>query len=226
MQQIRLSALALTTFFLGCAATVSPASALEMTNRQVKIGKELTMSGAEKVAAKLFKLDAAGNEPILLIIGTRSGYAPAAMVVADAISAVKSDVYAVIQSEAFGVGAIVALFCARRYAFSHAAVLFTKLEYDSEKVMKDRPPLPAEAAEAYISRIYAVAAKRLNTPVEGFRTKAEKNWYLTAEEAKREGIVTEVVSKVTWVDLVVETVEVKRTSTTKRKRPVPTVKAQ
>ncbi len=205
-------------------AAATPASALEMTDRQVKLGKELTMSGAQKIASRLFKLDAAGDEPILLVISTRSGYAPAAMVVVDAIGAVKSDVYAVIQSEAFGVGALVAVFCKRRYAFPHAAVLFTKLQYASDKVMKDRPPLPVEAANAYTDRIYTALAKRLNMKPDVFRGKAEKSWYLTSDEAKREGVVTEVVDSVKWIDLVVETIEVKRQSTIKRKRPIPDVK--
>ncbi len=191
-----------------------------MTDRQVKIGKDLTMSGAQKAASELFKLDAVSDEPILLIISTRSGFTPAAMVVVDAIRAVKSKVYAVIQSEAFGPGAIIAVFCDKRYAFTHASVLFTKLEYDKEKVMKERPPLPVEAANQWLDRVYAVTASRLNLEAAVLEERAEKGWYLNAEQAKQQGIVTEVVDKVTWVNLVVETLEVKRTSTLKTKAPV------
>lgn len=202
----------------------APASALEMTSRQVKMGKDLSMSAAQKIAGELFKLDAAGDEPILLMIGTRTGYAPAAMVVVDAIAALRSDVYAVIQSEAFGVGAVVASFCKRRYAFTHASVLFTKLEYDSEKTMKEKPPLPVEAAEQYLDRVYAAVAERLDKNAEKFKELSTKRWYLSADQAKREGVVTEVVKGVKWIDLVVETVEVKKTSTVKRKRPLPDMK--
>ena len=89
---------------------VPTASALELTQRQVQIDKDLSMNAAHKVARKLFKLNSAGNEPIFLIISTRSGFAPAAMVVADAIGAIESPVHAVVQPEAFGVGAIIAIF--------------------------------------------------------------------------------------------------------------------
>jgi ATP-dependent protease ClpP protease subunit len=95
----------------------------------------------ELAAEELFKLDAAGQEPILLFINTRSGYAPAAMVVVDAIRSLKSKVHAVIQPEAFGVGAIVAVHCEKRFAFPSATVVFGKVGYDSEKLMKDEPPI-------------------------------------------------------------------------------------
>lgn len=199
----------------------APASALEMTDRQVALGPELKMSDAHKAAEKLFKLDAMGSEPILLVIATRSGYAPAAMVVADAISAIKAPVYAVIPSEAFGAGAIVAAFCAKRYAFPHAQILFYRLEYDSEKTMKEEPPLPLQHANAYLDRVYESAAKRLGMRAGEFRQKAEAGWYLSAEAARKARVVTEVVQRVSWIDLVVETVEIKRTATTKKERPIP-----
>ena len=197
------------------------ASALEMTTRQVTLGSDLTLSAAHKVAESLYKLDAAGTEPILLIVATRSGYAPAAMVVADAIQTLSSKVYAVVTSEAFGAGAIVAAFCDRRYIFKHGAFLFDELAYDSEKVMKEKAPLPPEAAEAYLNSIYEAVAKRLGMSTAEFKKKAISRWYLPASAAKKAGVATEVVAKVSWVDLVEETVEIKKTSTVKRKRPIP-----
>ena len=115
-----------TALLLSLSLTFSSASALELTARQVNVGAQLTMAAAQTVAEKLFKLDAAGTEPIILVIGTRGGYAPAAMVVVDAINATRSKVYGLIQSEAFGAGALVAAFCDRRYAFPHASFLFRR----------------------------------------------------------------------------------------------------
>lgn len=209
---------------LATVIAAGPAPALELTARQVKMGSDLTMSSAQKIAEKLFKLDAAGDEPIVLLIATRAGYAPAAMVVVDAIRATRSKVYAVVQSEAFGVGAVVATWCDKRYAFPHASILFSTLHYDSEKRMKDKPPLPLEAAESYIDRVYAGVAKRIGIKADELKRRAAKGWFLTAAEAKKAGVAHEVVDRVTWVDLVIETVEVKRTSTTKKKRPIPEVK--
>jgi ATP-dependent protease ClpP protease subunit len=214
---------ALSTLLLA-VLLAAPASALEMTERQVALKAELKMEEAHKAAQTLFKLDAMGNEPILLIISTRAGYVPAAMVVADAISAIKAPVYAVIASEAFGVGAVIAAFCDRRYAFPHAQVLFSKLEYDSKKAMKEEPPLPAEHAQTYINRVYASVAARLKMRASDFQSKAEAGWYMSAEEARKAGVVTKVVKSVSWIDLVVETVEIKRTATTKTKRPIASEK--
>ncbi len=195
------------------------ASALELTERLIRLDRELTIPHAAKVAEELFKLDAAGREPIVLVVATRSGFVPAAMVLVDAIGAVESPVFALIQPEAFGVGALVAAFCDKRYAFPNSAVLVSKLEYEAEKVMKDSPPLPAAAAETYVARIYELYAKRLGLKPAELRTRAEAGWFLTAEDAKAAGFVTDVVDRVAWTELVVETVEVKRTATVKAKRP-------
>jgi ATP-dependent Clp protease protease subunit len=192
-----------------------------MTQRQVRLGEKLTLATAQTAAEKLFKFDASGNEPILLLIGTREGFAPAAMVVVDAIAAVRSKVYAVIQSEAFGPGAVVALFCDRRYAFPHASLLFNKLAYESEKIMKEKPPLPVEAANAYLERINKKVAKKIRLTFKEFNKRSEKGWFLTAQQAKKQGLIDEIVERVQWVELVVETVEIKRSSTIKEKRRLP-----
>jgi ATP-dependent protease ClpP protease subunit len=211
-------------FFTLPFVTVRAARALEMTDRQVRLERELTIGSASKAAEELFKLDAAGNEPILLIIGTRSGYLPAAMVVVDAIGALHSKVHAVIQPEAFGPGAIIAAFCDKRFAFANASVLFNKFEYESEKVMKDSPPLPAAAAQIYVDRTYALVAKRLGLATDDFKKKAEAGWFLSAQEAKQAAVVTDIVDHVSWVELVVETIEVKKTATIKEKRPAAGVR--
>ena len=208
---------------LASLALTTQANALELTERQVKLDRELSISGASKAAEDLFKLDAAGQEPIVLIISTRSGFLPAAMVLVDAIAATRSPVYAVVQPEAFGVGAVVAAFCEKRYAFANATLLFNKFEYEAEKVMKESPPLPLAAAEAYVTRVYGLVAKRLGLSEADFRKKAEAGWFLTAEDAKSAGLVTEIVDKVSWVELVIETVEVKRVATLKGKQPALSV---
>jgi ATP-dependent Clp protease protease subunit len=206
------------------ALVTTNASALEMTERQVRLDASLTMKSAQTVADKLFKLDAEGTEPILLIISTREGFAPAAMVVADAIRALRSKVYAVIQSEAFGPGAVVALFCHKRFAFPHAAILFKKLEYADKKVMEKTPPLPVAAAQKYLDHIYSILAKKTRMSLKKFKEKSDKGWYLTAAEAKKHGLIDEVVNRVDWVELVIETIEIKRSSTVKEKRPLPSAK--
>jgi ATP-dependent protease ClpP protease subunit len=195
--------------------TTQSASALELSSRQVVLGNDLSMLQARKVANKLFKMDNVSTEPIYLIINTRSGYAPAAMVIVDAIGAIKAKVHAVIQTEAFGVGGVVSAFCHRRSMFPNASLYFTKLEYASKTVMKKKPPIPAPLANAYISRVYALVAKRIGMKSADFAGKIEKGWYLTAADAKRSELIDEVVKRVTWIHLVVETVEVK-TSTSKK----------
>lgn len=201
-----------------------PASSLELTERQVRLERELTPQSASKVAEELFKLDAAGQEPIVLFINTRSGYAPAAMVVVDAIRSLRSKVHAVIQPEAFGVGAIVAVHCEKRFAFPSATVVFGKVSYDSDKIMKDEPPLPVAAADAYVDRVWASAGKRIGLSGADLEKKAEAGWVLTADEAKAAGVVTDLVDRVDWVELIIETVEVKKTATLKSKGPAKDIK--
>jgi ATP-dependent protease ClpP protease subunit len=170
-------------------------------------------------------LDATSPEPILLYINTRRGYAPAAMVIVDAMAAVKSKIYGVVQAEAFGPGAIVAAFCDQLYLFPHASLLYEKLEYDSERVMKEKPPLPVKAAASYLDRARNALSKRIHIAPKTYTKRVKDGgWYLTASEAKQARIVTGIVDQVTWVDLVTETVEITRKSTSKEKETIPVVR--
>ena len=210
---------------LACALMGSPAMAadatLELSQRQLQLGEKLTLQAAHSVAEKLFRLDAEGNEPITLVIATRSGYIPAAMVVVDAIRSLKSPVNALVPAEAFGAGAVVAVFCKQRYVFAHGAFLFRAFEYDDEKVMKGKDaPLPADAAKQYVDRAYEAVAKQLGMRAADLRSRAEKGWYLPAAEARKAGVASAVVSQVTWIDLTTEITEVKKTSIVKEKRPI------
>jgi ATP-dependent protease ClpP protease subunit len=215
------------SFFIGLTLLLSTQSALalELTDRRVTIGTELSLSAARSIADKLFRMDATSMEPILLYINTRRGYTPAAMVIVDAIAAVKSKVYGVVQAEAFGPGAVVAAFCDQLYLFPHASLLYEKLEYDSERTMKEKPPLPIAAATGYLDRARNALAKRLHiSPQTYIKRVKDGGWYLTAAEAKQTRIVTGIVDTVTWVDLVTETVEIKRTRTSKEKETIPVVR--
>ena len=209
--------ISLLCFILAVGLTSQSTMALELTDRRVTIGTELSLSSARTTADKLFQMDAKSEEPIFLFINTRRGYAPAAMVVVDAIAAVKSKVFGVVQAEAFGPGAVVAAFCDRLYMFPHAALLYKPLEYDSKRVMKENPPLPIESATAYLDRVREALSKRLRISTSDFKTRTEKGWYLTASAAKRAKIGAHVVDRVKWVQLVTETIEIKSTSTVKEK---------
>ena len=211
-------------FILIAGLTASSAMALELTERRVTVGTELSLSSARTIADKLFQLDARSDEPIYLFINTRRGYTPAAMVVVDAIGAVKSKVFGVVTAEAFGPGAIVAAFCDRLYMFPHAALLYQPLEYDSARVMKEKPPLPVESANSYLSRVHGQLSKKLKISKKEYISRTEKGWYLTATDAKRAKISTETVTAVNWIPLVTETVEIKSTTTSKQKTTVQEVR--
>jgi len=211
--------ISLLCFILALGLASQSAMALELTDRRVTIGTELSLSSARTVADKLFQLDARSEEPIYLFINTRRGYTPAAMVVVDAIAAVKSKVIGVVQAEAFGPGAVVAAFCDRLYMFPHAALLYQPLEYDSKRVMKENPPLPLESATAYLDRVREALSKRLRISTSDYKSRTEKGWYLAAVAAKRAKIGAQVVERVHWTQLVTETVEIKSTTSTKEKTP-------
>ena len=72
-----------------------------------------------------------------------------------------------------------------------------------------------------MDRIMEAVSKKLSIKRKALDAKIEKGWYMTASQAKKAGVIDKVVDKVTWVNLVKETVEIKRTSTVKEKRTFP-----
>lgn len=215
MTPIARSALSLLALLL----LAGPARGLELTNRNVDLIGKVDTKVVRDAVQKLLELDDISHDPIFLHIDSFGGSVEAGFVLVDAITSIESPIYAVIESKAYSMAAIIAVFCDRRYILPHATMMFHEASYGT---LGEDPTIRSkvEFNIRYLDRMHHEIAKRMGMDQKEYRQKIRDGWWLMADEALRAGIVDEVVEELTWSKLFTEKTEVKTTVTTIHKRQV------
>lgn len=196
-----------------------PAGALELTNRSVDLIGKVDTKEVRDAVKQILELDDISHDPIFLRIDSFGGSVEAGFVLVDTILAVESPVYAVIESKAYSMAAIIAIFCDRRYMLPHATMMFHEASYGT---LGEDPSIRSkvEFNIRYLDRMHREIAKRIGMEMDDYRQKIRDGWWLMADEALRAGIVDEVVETLTFSKLFVEKTEIKTTVTKIQKRQV------
>jgi ATP-dependent Clp protease protease subunit len=196
-----------------------PAGALELTNRSVDLIGKVDTKEVREAVKQILELDDISSDPIFLRIDSPGGSVEAGFVLVDTILAVDSPVYAVIESKAYSMAAIIAIFCDRRYMLPHATMMFHEASYGT---LGEDPSIRSkvEFNIRYLDRMHREIAQRIGMELHDYRQKIRDGWWMMADEALRAGVVDEVVDKLTYSKLFVEKTEIKTTVTKIQKRQV------
>lgn len=198
-------------------ALAPPARALELTNRSVDLIGKVDTDVVRRVVNRLLQLNASSHDPIYLRIDSFGGSVEAGYVLVDAIEAIESPVYAVIESKAYSMAAIIAVFCDRTFILPHATMMFHEASYGT---LGEDPSNRAkmEFNVRYLDRMHREIAKRIAMDAGDYRAKIRDGWWLMADEAHAAGVVDEVVTELTYAEFLIEKTEIKKTVTTVRKK--------
>jgi len=196
-----------------------PARGLELTNRSVDLIGKVDTKEVRDAVKQILELDDISHDPIFLRLDSFGGSVEAGFVLVDAIQAVESPVYAVIESKAYSMAAIIAIFCDRRYMLPHATMMFHEASYGT---LGEDPSIRSkvEFNIRYLDRMHREIAKRIGMELDDYRQKIRDGWWLMADEALKAGVIDEVVEELTYSKLFVEKTEVKTTVTKIQKRQV------
>jgi hypothetical protein len=217
-----------------------PATALDLTQRQIDVAGNLDMAAARKVVTKLLKLDSSANAPIYLHVLATGGTAQGVLMVADTIGAIESPVVAVVLTEVRGAGAALVPFADRVEIYPSAGFVFTEVNYegvskpkpkkakkkkkDGDESKADEPPaapdpeklLLQDARTRYLETFWGRVAKRIDRKKSSLlKAIAGGGFILTAREALREKVADARVKDLRYAPLPVETSETKVTTTLK-----------
>ncbi len=218
-----------TGFVLACLLLVSPlalarpappaaGAQLTVTNRTVDLDGKIGLASVAKTVDRLLELDAMSSDPIFLKVNAYGESLEAALAMADAIRALASPVYAIVQSRAYEAAAVVALACRRVYVYPNAVILirlFDKVSVDATSAQPPDDPFK----NRYLDQVHGTLAARLGVSLDEFKKRTEKGWWLDARAAVDARAADGVVERMNFRELFVETTEVKRTITATRKAP-------
>ncbi len=162
-------------------------------------GGAITTDIADLVIAQLLYLESEDpNKDIYLYINSPGGMVTAGLAVYDTMQYISCPITTVCIGMAMSFGALLlaAGTKGKRYALPHARIMIHQPAVYGEGLSGTVTDIDIETKELLYTKekLIEILAKHTGQPIERIRQDTERNFYMSAEEAKRYGIIDEVIS--------------------------------
>lgn len=144
------------------------------------------------VVDEIRMLDEEMKSDIFLIIRSGGGRVDSGLDVIATIEAVDSRVICVIDTEAYSMAALIATRCNRLYIHRFASMMFHEASFGlggNESLVKSR----IEFILSSLEDLHIDTAKVLNMPLEEYKDKIRKEWWMKAFDSVKEGVADGVI---------------------------------
>jgi ATP-dependent Clp protease protease subunit len=171
-----------------------------LKSRTVLLTGEVDQELAERIMAQLMILDADSHDPIRMIITSQGGHVDSGFAIHDMMRFVESDIHAIGAGWVASI-AVPILFGAKkehRMALPNTRFLLHQPSGGAGGQLQD---IRIEAQEMLKIRehLNQLIADETGQPIERIRKDSDRNYWMSADEAKEYGIITKVVSAVSDV---------------------------
>ncbi len=185
---------------------------VRVTNRMIEINDGINLSGMKKAQRSLLALSAKGSDPIWIRINSPGGSVSAGLILIDTMKAVDAPIHCIVESQAYSMGAIILSYCDKRYGYRHATFMLHEASYGT---VGDDPSNRSkiEFLTNYLDRLHVEIAKNMGMDPAKYRARIRDAWWLLADEAKKVGLIHDVIDRMEYVEYIEEKVEEKRTVT-------------
>lgn len=165
--------------------------------RIIFLGQEVTDGLANRIVASMLYLDSDDpNKPIYLYINSPGGSVTAGMAIYDTMQYIKSDIVTICVGLAASMGAFLLASGTpgKRLALPHARIMIhqpmggtrgqaSDIEIEAKEILRIR------------SLLNSILAERTNQPIEKIEKDTDRDYFLSAEEAKNYGLVDQVIEE-------------------------------
>ncbi len=168
-----------------------------LSRREVFLWGEVCDESAEEIVKKILFLDGAGSGDITLYINSPGGVISSGLAIYDAMCRAKSDVSTVVMGQAASMGAV--LLCAgakgKRFAWEHARVLIHQ-PLISGNMYGPASDIQIQAEEMLRTRenLNKILAAHTGQTLQKITEDTDRDYFMSAAEAKEYGIVDEVTA--------------------------------
>ena len=161
-------------------------------------GGAVTTDSANLIIAQLLYLEAEDpDKEIFLYINSPGGMVSAGLAVYDTIQYIKSPIMTVCIGMAMSFGALLlaAGTKGKRFALPHARIMIHQPLVAGDGITGPVTDIDIEAKELVNTKnkLVEILAKHTGQTVEKIKTDSERNFYMSAEDAKKYGIIDEIV---------------------------------
>ncbi len=158
----------------------------------------ITTDAANLLIAQLLYLDAQDTEKdINLYINSPGGSVPAALAIYDTLQFIRSPVTTICIGKAMSAGALLLTSGnkGKRFALPNARIMIHQPLIAGEGLTGSATDIDIEARELIHAknRLIDILIKHTGQPMEKIRQDTERNFYMSAEEAKNYGLIDEVI---------------------------------
>lgn len=168
-----------------------------LQRREIFLWGEINDETARSVVQKILYFDSKSSDDITLLINSPGGMITSGLAIYDAMQYAKSDIVTVCMGQAASMGAL--LLAAgekgKRYAWEHARVLIhqpliagnvigpaSDIQIQAEEILKIR------------ERLNDILVRHTRQPKEKIQEDTDRDYFMSATEAKEYGIIDEVAS--------------------------------
>jgi len=166
-----------------------------LKDRVIFLGEPIDDAVANTVIAQLLFLDAENSkEDIKIYINSPGGSVTSAMALYDTMQHIKADVSTICIGQAASAAAVL-LACGKkgkRFSLPNSRVLIHQVMGGAEGQQKDVEIQAREMARIK-NQINAILAKHTGQPVSKIEKDTDRDYFMTAEEAKKYGIVDKII---------------------------------
>jgi ATP-dependent Clp protease protease subunit len=166
-----------------------------LKDRVIFLGEGIDDAVANTLIAQLLFLDAENSkEDIKLYINSPGGSVTSAMALYDTMQHVKADVSTICLGQAASASAVL-LACGtkgKRFSLPNARVLIHQVMGGVEGQQKD-VEIQAREMMRIKNQINAILAKHTGQPINKIEKDTDRDYFMTAEEAKKYGIIDKII---------------------------------
>lgn len=166
-----------------------------LKERIIFLGEPIDDAVVNTVIAQLLFLDAENSkEDIKIYINSPGGSVTSAMALYDTIQHVKADVSTICIGQAASAAAVL-LACGakgKRFSLPNSRVLIHQVMGGAEGQQKD-VEIQAQEMKRIKNQVNAILAKHTGQPVAKIEKDTDRDYFMTAEEAKKYGIIDKII---------------------------------
>jgi ATP-dependent Clp protease protease subunit len=167
-----------------------------LASRSIVISGEINQALAEKVVSQLILLQSINNDPIKIYINSQGGHVEAGDTIHDFIKFIRPEVHVIGTGWVASAGITIFLAAKKEHRYTLPNTRFmihqplggmqgqaTEIEIHAREILKTR------------ERLNKILAERTGQPLEKIQHDTERDYFLSAEEAKDYGLVDQVINK-------------------------------
>jgi len=166
-------------------------------NRIVALKGPVRYGNIQSLINKIKEMNEKNNKNIFMIINSPGGSVADGLELIGVMESVKSKIYCVIETEAYSMAAIISLFCHKTYIHKYATMMFHEANLSLDESYT-KFFSRAEFLKRYLKMVDKSISKQMGVSTKSYRHMSLPEWWLTAREAARYGVVDGVLNKLNY----------------------------